>query len=297
MPEKIENAVQPKAWYSALPRAQYSELKKVTEDGWFEVYELPHNILAIYEPRHFQEVISFLVLGSEKAMLVDTGMAFKNIKPLVESLTELPVFVVNTHSHFDHIGSNWAFEEGYILDTPPSRHRMMNGLTHDEVKKNLVDDSTWGPYPEGFDEESYCIKPSPHWNYIQDGHVFDLGGRCFKVIATPGHSPDSIMLADDDNKVLFTGDTVYPATMYAHLSAPDGMKSEQGVYRRTMRRVADAYSGYTIVCSHNEPLRDGSMLTAIADAFDAIENGLQPNAVDEGGLNKYQFDGFAITTL
>ena len=297
MPEKIENAVQPAAWYEALPRPQYSQLKKVNADDWFEVYELPHQIYAIYEPRHFQEVISFLVLGEEKAMLVDTGMAFKNIKPLVESLTDLPIFVMNSHSHFDHIGSNWAFEEGYILDTEPSRYRMMNGLGYEDVCKNLVGDSTWGPYPEGFDPDTYCIKPAPHWNYVQDGHMFDLGGRTIKVIATPGHSPDSVMLADDKNKVLFTGDTVYPATMYAHLSAPDGMKSEQGVYRRTMRRIADAYSGYSIVCSHNEPLREGSMLTAIADAFDAIENGLEPNAVDEGGLNKYQFDGFAITTL
>ena len=297
MPEKIEDAVQPKAWYDALPRPQYKELKKVLADDWFEVYELPNQVYAIYEPRHFQEVISFLVLGSQKAMLVDTGMGFKKIKPIVDQLTKLPVFVVNTHSHFDHIGGNWEFTEGYILDTEPSRFRMTNGLMEKDVIKHLVEDSVWGDYPEGFDPDNYYIKPVPYWNYIQSGHCFDLGGRQIEILATPGHSPDSIMLADKDNQILFTGDTVYPATMYAHLSSDDGMLSEQGVYRRTMHQVADAFSTYQIYCSHNEPLRDGAMLTAIADAFDAIENGLTPDAVDEKGLNKYQFDGFAITTL
>ena len=297
MAQKIENAVQPKAWYTALPRPQYATLKKVKEDGWYEVYELPSNIFAIYEPRHFQEVISFLVPGKDKAMLVDTGLGFKPIKPLVESLTDLPVFVVNTHCHFDHIGGNYEFTEGYIFDSQPSRHRMANGLTHDEVKKNLEGDSTWGDYPEGFVPETYHVKPSAGWTFIKDGHVFDLGGRTFKVTSTPGHSPDSIMLADDENKLLFTGDTVYPATLYAHLSAPEGMSSEQSVYRRTMRAVSDAYAGYTILCSHNEPVRPGSMLTDIADAFDAIETGTAEYAVDEGGLKKFQFDGFAIVTL
>ncbi len=297
MPEIIEDAVQPKAWYTALPRPQYATLEKVADDGWYAAYKLPNQIYAIYEPRHFQEVISFLVLGEKKALMVDTGMGFKPIRPMVESLTGLPVMVVNTHSHFDHIGGNWEFQEGYVLDTEPSRHRMANGLTHDEVKKNLVGDSTVGPYPEGFDPETYHIKPAPHWHFIKEGHEFDLGGRTLKVISTPGHSPDSLMLADDGNHLLFTGDTVYPATMYAHLSAPDGMMSEQGTYRRTMRRVADAYSGYTIICSHNEPLRPGSMLTAIADAFDGIEAGTLPYAVDSKGLKKYSFDGFAITTF
>ena len=107
---------------------------------------------------------------------------------------------------------------------------------------------------------------------------------------------DSIMLADDDARLLFTGDTVYPATLYAHLASGDGMCSDFETYRRTMRRTAEAFADYTLLCSHNEPLRSGSMLTAVADAFDAVAAGDLPYAVDAGGLRKYQFDDFALVT-
>ena len=77
------------------------------EDKWFKVYKLPCDIFAIFEPYHFQEVISYLILGCEKALLLDTGMGLGgNIRLLVEQLTKLPITVVNTHSHFDHTGGN-----------------------------------------------------------------------------------------------------------------------------------------------------------------------------------------------
>ncbi len=294
--QKIKDAVQPAKWFEALPRPQYKTLKQVFTDGWFDVYELPGGIYAIYEPAHFQEVISFLVPGKEKAMLVDTGLGIGDIKAVVDQLTSLPVFVVNTHCHFDHIGGNHQFAEGYILDTPSSRSRILNGMPHSDTKQQLEGEATWKPYPAGFDPEAYEIKPSVGWTFIKEGHAFELGGREFTVLSTPGHSPDSLMLADDENKLLFTGDTFYPATLYAHLESKDGMLSEQGTYRRTMRCLADAYADYTLVCSHNEPLRPGETLVAVADAFDAIAENKAAYALDESGLKKYQFDGFAIVT-
>ena len=173
---------------------------------------------------------------------------------------------------------------------------MAKGIPHADSVQQLAGDSAWKPYPAGFDPDAYETKPSPGWQFIADGRVFDLGGRSFRVVATPGHSPDSIMLADDDAGLLFTGDTVYPATLYAHLASGDGMCSDFETYRRTMRRTAEAFADYTLLCSHNEPLRSGSMLTAVADAFDAVAAGDLPYAVDAGGLRKYQFDDFALVT-
>ncbi|MEA4911740.1 MAG: MBL fold metallo-hydrolase [Oscillospiraceae bacterium] len=294
--QKLEDAVQPQQWYAALPREQYTTLELAYTDGWFEVYALPTGILAIYEPGHFQEVISFLVPGLDKAMLVDTGMGMGDIKAVVEKLTPLPVFVVNTHCHFDHIGGNHQFDEGYILDAPSAHWRSEHGISHADSVKQLTGDSLWKPAPAGFSPDTYESKPFPNWSFVQHGHVFDLGGRSFRVVATPGHSPDSIMLADDANKILFTGDTVYPATLYAHLESDDGMYSELEVYRRTMHRVAAAYDGYTLLCSHNEPLRPGTLLNDVAAAFDAVAEGTIPCETDRYSLKKYQFDGFALVT-
>ena len=88
--------------------------------------------------------------------------------------------------------------------------------------------------------EEYAIKPC---NYvpIENGHQFDLGGRVLTAFNTPGHSPDSIMLADDANKLLFTGDTVYPATLYAHLDSHDGLKSVIDTYKTVSYTHLDVY--------------------------------------------------------
>ena len=64
----------------------------------------------------------------------------------------------------------------------------------------------------------------------------------------------------------------------------------------TMDELASKYSGYQLYCSHNEPLRDGSVLHEVAEAFHKIHDGASVYETDEQGLKKYQFDGFAIIT-
>ncbi|MEI3580641.1 MAG: MBL fold metallo-hydrolase [Acutalibacteraceae bacterium] len=117
--QKPDSAMQPEHWYDALPRPAYASLERVpvTED-WFEVYRIQPDLYAIYEPGHFQEVISYLITGSEKALLVDTGLGMGNIRKVVEELTSLPVIVMNTHTHFDHIGGNALFDTVYAPITP-----------------------------------------------------------------------------------------------------------------------------------------------------------------------------------
>lgn len=293
----MSTAVQPIGWASALPRRQYAELKQVNiNDDWFDVYEVFEDIYALYEPGNFQEVISYLILGNNRAMLFDTGMGIGDIKAVVTKLTELPIFVVNSHSHFDHIGGNHRFEEGYILDTDPSRFRMENGLKHEDVLCHISGDSNARALPQGFNPDEYEIKPCPQWRYIQDGTVFDLGGKTFVVYSTPGHSPDSICMEYKEGKILFTGDTFYPATLYAHIKYDDGMNSEFETYRKTMRDLSDRFSQYTLLTSHNEPIREGSELTKVADAFDLIKDNKVDFETDEEGLKKYTFDTFCIVT-
>ena len=293
----IRNAVQPPAWYRALPRASYTHLEKIsTVTGWFEVYRLPHNVLAMYEPGHFQEVISFLVIGDSRALLLDTGMGIGDMRALVAELTDLPLIVGNSHCHFDHIGCNYQFEAVHIFDHAGAIARLKRGMTTDEIVHHLAGDSTARPYPDGFDPAAYSIPPSNPVPF-SDGDHFDLGGRRLEVIHTPGHSPDGVMLIDRANSVLLAGDTFYPATMYAHLTSDDGIDSNFTDYRRTMRMLADTVSVNSIYTSHNEPIVPSDSLHRAAEAFDRIADGSTPYEVDEEGLRKYSFDGFAIVTL
>ncbi len=90
-------------WQEVLDE-KWSIFNKVEIDSdWFSVYELPSDVYAFYEMPYDQDVCSFLILGKEKALLWDTGMGIEKIRPFVEGLTDLPIMVLNSHDHFDHI--------------------------------------------------------------------------------------------------------------------------------------------------------------------------------------------------
>lgn len=294
--DKIKDAIQPEGWYKVLPREDYKSLEMINNtQSWFEVYILPNNVYAIYEPGHFQEVISYLIIGSDGALLLDTGMGIGNMKTLVDELTDLPVTVVLSHSHFDHIGCNHQFDNVHVMNHPGAVKRITEGMDSADLIKYLEGDSTWIPYPDGFDLNNYAI-PGCNPVTIEDGHIFNLGDRELKVIHTPGHSPDSIMLFDEDSGILFTGDTFYPATLYAHLDSPEGIDSNIAVYRKTMEMLCELEGVEKLYCSHNEPVRPPCMLRMTADALMQVELGKMEYEEDEYGLKKYCFDGFAVVT-
>ena len=62
------------------------------ESRWFVPYRVPDGVTAIYEPYHFQEVISYLIEGNESALLLDSGMGIGNIRSLVEFLTDKEMY-------------------------------------------------------------------------------------------------------------------------------------------------------------------------------------------------------------
>src|SRR5262249_31074497 len=109
-------------WCKALPRPEYDALQRVLPDeSWFEVYKVAPGTFAIYEPRQFEETISYLIVGTKQALLFDTGMGIGNIKAVVARLTSRPVVVLNSHTHNDHVGGNWQFQYVFGMDTSFTR--------------------------------------------------------------------------------------------------------------------------------------------------------------------------------
>ena len=297
MEKKTADVIMPGNWFDALPRKQYESFIRVeSADPWFSVYQIRTNIFAIYEDKHFQEVISYLITGEKKALLIDTGLGIGDIRAVVNALYDGEIIVTHTHTHFDHIGGDWQFDEVNIPDNPVAVNRARRGLSRQEVEDNMAEGCNRQPYPRGFNREKYCIKPANSYRLVRNGDVFDLGGIQLEVIETPGHSPDSVMYLDRANQLLFTGDTFYPATLYAHITHNDGSNSDFDVYRQTMHMVAEKYSNCTLITSHNEPLRPGIELIKVAQAFDEIAAGGLEYIEDDRNLRKYVFEDFCIVT-
>lgn len=277
-------------WWNALPRPEWSEYERVAiDDGWFEVYRILDGIFAIYEPGQFEEVISFLITGEDVALLFDTGLGIGDIRGVVDELTDLQVVVLNSHTHYDHIGGNHQFETIYAMDTEFTRGRALNGRPHEAVAEFVSKGWIWMPLPEGFIKDKYHTHPFAISRIIAEGDVIDVGGRRLEILETPGHAPDSICLIDRDNRILFTGDTFYLAPLYTHI---DGSDFED--YARSAARLAGLAGDIDIaITSHNVPIVDGEYMIALGFAFEQIKAGSVEYAVTDGN-REYQFDGFSV---
>ncbi|QIB68210.1 MBL fold metallo-hydrolase [Aminipila butyrica] len=294
-------------WKDSTPREYYSKYEKVNlknAQGWFEVYRLPGDVYAICEPQHFQEVNAYLIVGTEQSVLFDTGMGICNIKAVVSELCSNKVAVVNSHFHFDHIGDNHRFNEIYIFDDPYAKAIASVGLTKEGMGNQLDEDMFLFGYPEGFEPNNFRIKPYKV-KTLYDGYRFDLGNRSLEVIHTPGHSNDSIMLFDNGNKILFTGDTFYLGALYAHFDCNEFGKSNIGDYYATMKNLFERCPDVkALYCSHNDFIVEPVKIAETTQALKSILNNQEGDSIatkshhayleNQNRIKEYKFDGFSI---
>jgi len=244
-----------------------------TYGKWFEVRELPNDVYAIMEPYHYQEVISYLMVGDGKALLFDTGMGIGDIRDVVFRITDKELVVVNSHVHFDHVGNNHLFGEVLVYEDAGATERLKRGYSRSELSPHAKPKLFEASRAEGFDFNNYVIPPSKY-KTVKDGHVIDLSGRAVKVIHTPGHSPESIMLLDIKNKMLFTGDTYYPGPLYAHYEGDFYRNSDLKTYADVMEAVSLLADGLiSIHPGHNRPTGDPQELKRAAEALRKLADG------------------------
>jgi glyoxylase-like metal-dependent hydrolase (beta-lactamase superfamily II) len=281
-------APQKPEWCRSLPRAIYATLEKVSApDPWFEVYKIRPGVFAIYEPHQSEEVISYLVLGTKKALLLDTGMGISNIRRLVEGLTRLPVAVVNSHTHNDHVGDNWRFTRVYGMDTDFTRANAKG--SREDAQAEVAPSEICGDLPAGFNPQEYATKPFHISHWMHDGDKIELGERTLQVIATPGHTPDSISLLDEKNGLLFTGDTFYPGPIFLYRPETD-----LDAYVASVKKLAAlAPKLQLLLPAHNVPVAEPGYLAQVVAAMEQVRSG-KLKATEQGGTTVYVFPGFSF---
>lgn len=141
-----------------------------------------------------QESTGYLVLGEKKALVVDTMTGYEDVKAVVREITDLPLMVVNTHGHPDHIYGNVYFDKAYMnpADLPVAEASIRDPQFISECRKHNV--------------------TMPEFCPIYPGEQIDLGGVLLEVIGLPGHTPGGICLFIRKDRILFTGDSILEQT-------------------------------------------------------------------------------------
>ncbi|MFJ9445423.1 MBL fold metallo-hydrolase [Kitasatospora sp. NPDC101235] len=183
-------------WIHGSPSAKHNT------DPDIQVHEYDEHTVILRQNKavHYEAPFLFLLFGTERAVLIDTGAtaeaAYFPLRATVDELVEkwlarnpqhgrdYPLLVLHTHPHGDHVAG-----DGQFADRPATT------LVGGEL-------ATAWPY-FGFDRDEEAVA------------LVDLGGgRVLKCLATPGHHEASVTYYDPWTGFLLTGDTVYPGRLY-----------------------------------------------------------------------------------
>ncbi|ADU23323.1 MBL fold metallo-hydrolase [Ruminococcus albus] len=141
------------------------------------------------------EATGYLVVGEEKACVIDTMNGWNDLCAAVRRLTDKPLVLVNTHGHPDHILGNIYFDKeiDHALISPRDR---------------ALAESFFETIPE---VKEMCRKSGhnvPPFGDIREGDVIDLGGRTLEVFELAGHTDGELLLLLREDRILFTGDGI-----------------------------------------------------------------------------------------
>lgn len=160
----------------------------------------------------------FLLVGSEKAVMIDSGVDCPDAADIAKTLTDKPVILLNTHGDGDHTSGTGGFNEIHIhpLD-------YVNCRLHDK-------------YPDTALAE------------VNDGDVIELGGRPLEIVHIPGHTKGSIAVLDVNDRTVYSGDSVQNGHIYMF-----GMHRDTDSFEGSLERLIEMKDKYDRICaSHGE---------------------------------------------
>jgi glyoxylase-like metal-dependent hydrolase (beta-lactamase superfamily II) len=197
---------------------------------WFTIDHIDKDTHIISEYRHWEETHAYLLNGTNRSLLIDTGLGICNIYDEVIKLTDKPVTAVATHVHWDHIGGHKYFLDFYAHEDELNWLSREFPLTMEQIKGMVVDRCD---LPEGYNVDNYEFFQGTPTRVLKDKDVINIGGRILQVLHTPGHSPGHMCFYEKERGYLFTGDLVYKDTLFAYYPSTD-----PEAYLESIERVA-----------------------------------------------------------
>jgi glyoxylase-like metal-dependent hydrolase (beta-lactamase superfamily II) len=153
----------------------------------------------------------------------------------------------------------------------------------------LKSDKVWKPFPDYFDAETWRINPFRVTRWLKDGDKIDLGSRKLEIIHTPGHSPDSICILDNENKLFWTRAPIY---IYAPTTNLE-------LFIESLAKMIELMPQYEwVMPSHNEPWIEKHLIKECYTAAKNIKAGIASDYTEgiAAGIkiHRYDYERFSL---
>ncbi len=220
--------------YEALPVAK----------SWYGVDSWPGDITRLREI-HIDPCWAgsvWLVQGSERDLLVDSGTGIVPLAPLIAELTPRSVLAVALCSNFDHSCGFYSFDERacHALEAEALTHPKLRDLS-DYLG---VDNRLLAVPSAGFRLEDYVLPGAAPTQLVEDGDIIDLGNRQLEVMHIPGRSPGSVALWEAATGYLFGGETLFIDPDKRDFPAQDTADYEASLKRLGKLPVTTVFGGH-----------------------------------------------------
>lgn len=251
-------------------------------NSWFTIEQIDHDTFVISEYKHWEETHCYLLCGKQKAILIDTGLGVSNIKEIVDSLTELPIIVVTTHVHWDHIGGHKHFEIIAVHEAEKDWLSVKFPIPLQMIKNNLLCKPC--DFPLNFNIDRYQIFQGVPQMLLHDEDFIDLGERNLVVIHTPGHSPGHCCFYEPDRKYLYSGDLIYSGCLDAFYPTTDPFLFWQSVKKMKSLEIK------RLLPAHHQLNISVGIIERIEKAFSELAD----KGILMHGTGIYDFEDFQI---
>ena len=168
----------------------------------FKAEKVSDRITRIYA---LSSELMYLVEGSEKAALLDSGSGIGFVRPFVEQLTDKPVIVLLTHGHVDHAMGASEFPADAVYINQQDAYIYKEHCTY-EFRKDGLSLMASGSDAVDPEKDFTPVVPITAYHDLKEGDRFDLGGISVEVYACPGHTKGSVVMLIPEERTLLLGD-------------------------------------------------------------------------------------------
>ena len=236
---------------------QHFEISKLKD----YIYVIKENISKVHPVYTNDPLNIYLLLGTDSALLLDTGCGLYPLKSIVERLIDhRELIVLNSHTHWDHILGNEEFGVVYVHEKEAHIVSQPYNVSYFRDSPNEIIDK--------YARRDFVIPPAKLIKTFKDQDEFNLNGLKVKIIHCPGHSPGSVCLLTN-KKELFTSDVAY----YGDIFLPKKQNIPQVL--ETLERLIKLCNRKNITelfPSHRKTPCDINLLTELRDAIEGIDN-------------------------